>query len=152
MTITAYAKDDFYCNHFSMDMFLSLIIKVFRFVPTSEHVSSSMCQCTWRAKGTGGPPLLILPHFISSVLLVLQLALAVSILRHAVVISEGSSKLDVLSKVLPFHYLICFSQHVWELDVALWLALFGGSFVFLDVGPSILFLVFPLFWVLWFFL
>ncbi len=91
-------KDDFYCNHFSMDMFLSLIIKVFRFVPTSEHVSSSMCQCTWRAKGTGGPPLLILPHFISSVLLVLQLALAVSILRHAVVISEGSSELEVLSK------------------------------------------------------
>jgi hypothetical protein len=83
---------------FSMDMFLSLIIKVFRFVPTSEHVSSSMCQCTWRAKGTRGPPLLILPHFISSALLVLQLALAVSTLRHTVVISEGSSKLDVLSK------------------------------------------------------
>jgi hypothetical protein len=32
--------------------------------------------------------------------------------------------------------------------VALWLAVFGGSFVFLDVGPSILFLVFPFFWVL----
>jgi hypothetical protein len=32
----------------------------------------------------------------------------------------------------------------------LWWALLGGSFVFLDVGPSILFLVFPLFWVLWF--
>jgi hypothetical protein len=32
----------------------------------------------------------------------------------------------------------------------LWFALLGGSFVFLDVGPSILFLVFPLFWVLWF--
>jgi hypothetical protein len=29
-------------------------------------------------------------------------------------------------------------------------ALLGGSFVFLDAGPSILFLVFPsLFWVLW---
>ncbi len=28
--------------------------------------------------------------------------------------------------------------------------LLGGSFVFLDVGPSILFLVFPLFWLLWF--
>jgi hypothetical protein len=27
----------------------------------------------------------------------------------------------------------------------LWSALLGGSFVFLDVGPSILFLVFPLF-------
>jgi hypothetical protein len=32
----------------------------------------------------------------------------------------------------------------------LWFALLGGgSFVLLDVGPSILFLVFPLFWVLW---
>jgi hypothetical protein len=33
----------------------------------------------------------------------------------------------------------------------LWFALLGGSFVFLDMGPSILFLVFPLlFWVLGF--
>jgi hypothetical protein len=32
----------------------------------------------------------------------------------------------------------------------LWLALLGDSFVFLDVGPSILFLVFPLLGVLWF--
>jgi hypothetical protein len=32
----------------------------------------------------------------------------------------------------------------------LWFALLGGSFVFLDVGPSILFLVFPIFGVLWF--
>jgi hypothetical protein len=30
----------------------------------------------------------------------------------------------------------------------LWLTLLSGSFVFLDVGPSILFLVFSLFWVL----
>jgi hypothetical protein len=32
----------------------------------------------------------------------------------------------------------------------LWLTLLGGSFVYLDVGPSIMFLVFPFFWVLWF--
>jgi hypothetical protein len=32
----------------------------------------------------------------------------------------------------------------------LWFAFLGGSFVFLDVGPMILFFVFPLFWVLWF--
>jgi hypothetical protein len=32
----------------------------------------------------------------------------------------------------------------------LWFTLLGDSFVFLDVGPSISFLVFPLFWVLWF--
>jgi len=32
----------------------------------------------------------------------------------------------------------------------LWFALLGGSFVFMDLGSSILFLVFPLFWVLWF--
>jgi hypothetical protein len=31
----------------------------------------------------------------------------------------------------------------------LWFALLGGSFVFLDVGHTILFFVFPLFWVLW---
>ncbi len=31
----------------------------------------------------------------------------------------------------------------------LWFALLGGSFVFLDVGPSLLFLVLSLSWVLW---
>jgi len=54
---------------------------------------------------------------------------------------------------------------LWELDVALvvcplrwfgnlmfplWFALLGGSFVFLDMGASILFLVFTHFRVLWF--
>jgi len=39
---------------------------------------------------------------------------------------------------------------VHELDVSLVVfALLDGSFVFLDVGPFILFLVFPFFWVLW---
>jgi hypothetical protein len=33
----------------------------------------------------------------------------------------------------------------------LWFALLGGSFVFLDVGISILFLVFPFVLVLWLF-
>jgi hypothetical protein len=33
----------------------------------------------------------------------------------------------------------------------LWFAFLGGSFVFLNVRISILFLVFPLFWVLWLF-
>jgi hypothetical protein len=37
----------------------------------------------------------------------------------------------------------------WKLQVPLQFALLGGSFVFLDVGPSILFLIFPLFRVLW---
>jgi hypothetical protein len=32
----------------------------------------------------------------------------------------------------------------------LWFALLGGSFIFLDMSPSILFFVFPFFWVLWF--
>jgi hypothetical protein len=32
----------------------------------------------------------------------------------------------------------------------LWFALLGGSFVLVDMGPSILSLVFPLFWVFWF--
>ncbi len=34
----------------------------------------------------------------------------------------------------------------------LWFTFLGGFFVFLDVDPSILFLVLPLFWVLWFFM
>jgi uncharacterized membrane protein len=44
--------------------------------------------------------------------------------------------------------LLCMSR---TLMFPLWFALLGGYFfVFLDVGPSILFLVFPLFWILLF--
>jgi len=32
----------------------------------------------------------------------------------------------------------------------LWFVLLGGSFAFLDMGPFILFLVFPIFLVFWF--
>jgi hypothetical protein len=39
-------------------------------------------------------------------------------------------------------------EGVGELDVPLVGALIGGLFVFLDIGISILFLVFPFFWVL----
>jgi hypothetical protein len=48
-------------------------------------------------------------------------------------------------------YLICYlnSKGFENLMVPLWFALLGGSFVFLDMGPSILFLVFLPFWVLW---
>jgi hypothetical protein len=46
------------------------------------------------------------------------------------------------------------TKHAFEknymLMFPLWLALLSGSFVFLDMGPSILFLVFRLLWVLWF--
>jgi hypothetical protein len=50
----------------------------------------------------------------------------------------------ILSHYLLVPYLIWFSQEegVWELEFPLWLTLLGGSFVFLDVGLSILFLVF----------
>jgi hypothetical protein len=72
---------------------------------------------------------------------------AISILRWVVVVDEGFFRLGILSDSPPFPYLICFSwqEGVWELDIPLWFALIGGSFVFLDVGPPILFLVFPLF-------
>jgi len=95
----------------------------------------------WVVKGTKGPLLSILHTFDrQKVLVVLQHAHAISILRHARVVGEGSSKLAVLSGGPPlslFHMFL------------LWFSLLGGSSVFLDVGPSILFLVFPLFRLLW---
>ncbi len=50
-------------------------------------------------------------------------------------------------EVLPFPYLICFLQQekVQELDAPLVVNPLGDSFVSLDVGPSILFLIFSLF-------
>jgi hypothetical protein len=64
---------------------------------------------------------------------------AVSVLRLAVAGDEGSIRLSV-------------EEGDCELDVLpLWFSLFGDSFVFLDMGPSILFFVsFFLVWVLWF--
>ncbi len=46
-------------------------------------------------------------------------------------------------------YVSCNRKGLGNLMFLLWSALLGGSFVFLDAGPSILFLVFLLFWVLW---
>jgi len=63
----------------------------------------------------------------------LQHGQAISILQCVVAVGEGSTRLSVLLGGPSFYYWICFLQPegVWELDV--------------------LFLVFPLFWVLWFF-
>jgi hypothetical protein len=74
-------------------------------------------------------------------------------LRWAFAVGEGFSKLSVLSGGPPFPYLICFSrwERVWELDVPLvvcplrWFFLSSWAWVL-----PFLFLVFPLFWVLWF--
>jgi hypothetical protein len=65
-------------------------------------------------------------------------------LRHVVTIDERFFKLSILLRG-PSLFLIYMLLETGELDVPLWFALLVGSFVFLDVGPSILFLVFPLF-------
>jgi len=76
----------------------------------------------------------------------------ISILKHFA-IGKGSSRLAVLSKrsyPFPIWYAYCKRRGFKNLMFPLWFTLLGGSFVFLDMGPSILFLVFPLLWVLWF--
>jgi len=78
-------------------------------------------------------------------LMALYYAHAVSILRH--VVNEGL--FELLSKGLPlfvFDMFFCDERGFGNLMFPLWFVLLGGSFVFLDMGPSILFLVFPLFW------
>ncbi len=83
----------------------------------------------------------------------LQCVQAVLILWHAIVVGEGSSRLGILpGGPSPFiiWYASCNMRKFRNVMFPLWFGLLGGSFVFLDVGPSILFLVFPLTWVLWF--
>jgi hypothetical protein len=71
-------------------------------------------------------------------------------LRHVIVVGEGFSRLGIILKGHPLLLLDIFLATRGGLRTDIAFALLGGYFVFLDVGPSILFLVFPLFWVLWF--
>ncbi len=80
-----------------------------------------------------------------------QRAQAVSILRLAVEVSEGSSRLVILSggpSLSLFDMLVSTGRGFRNLMFPLWFALVVGFFVFLEVGSSILFIVLPLFWVL----
>jgi hypothetical protein len=74
----------------------------------------------WGVKGTGCLPLLILHAFYKhKVSLALQRAHVISILKHVIVISEGSSRLNVLSRVLPLSLfdMLLATRGVQELDV-----------------------------------
>jgi hypothetical protein len=73
------------------------------FTPTYIHVSSLMCQRdVGGVKGIGGPPLSILCTFYRrKVSMALEHAQAISILKHVVVIGEGSFKLGVISRGPP---------------------------------------------------
>ncbi len=58
--------------------------------------------------------------------------------------NEGSSRLGIISRGSPFFLFDMFfakGEGFMNLIFPLWFALLGGSFVFLDMGPSILFLV-----------
>jgi hypothetical protein len=60
---------------------------------------------TWGMKGIGGLPLSVLCTFYRQrVLVTLLCAHVVSILKVVITISEGSSKLNILSKYPPFLY------------------------------------------------
>jgi hypothetical protein len=70
----------------------------------------------------------------------------VSVLRHVVAMGEGLFKLGVFSKGPPLSYYASRNKRGFgNLMFHLWFMLLGGTFVFLGVSPSILFLVFP-FW------
>ncbi len=61
------------------------------------------------------------------------------ILKHAIAVGEGFSKLGILSKGPPlslFDMLIA-RKGVQKLDFPLVVCLLGGSFIFLDMGLSI---------------
>jgi len=67
-------------------------------------------------------------------------------LKCVVIVGEGSSRLNILSISSPLSLFDMFfvkGGGFKNLMFPLWLALLGGSFIFLHMGPSILFLVFP---------
>ncbi len=71
------------------------------------------------------------------------------------VLAIGSSRLGVLLGGPPlslFDMLLATRRGFENLMFPLWSTKLGGSFVFLDACPSILFLGFPLLWVFWFIL
>ncbi len=68
-------------------------------------------------------------------------------MKCVVAVGEGSSRLGILLGSSPhslFDIFFCERRGFKKLMFPLWFALQGGSFVFLDVGPSISFLVSPL--------
>jgi len=66
-------------------------------------------------------------------------------LKHVITVNEGFSKLNIILESLPLSLFECFlrKEGVRELDVPFVVRLLNGSYVFLDVGLSFLFFVFP---------
>jgi len=76
----------------------------------------------WSRKGTKSPPLLVLCSFYRQKMsMALQRTHIDSILKQVVTTGEGSSRLVILSGLLPFSLIICFMQLVEVL-------VFSGSF------------------------
>jgi hypothetical protein len=79
-------------------MFFLLAIKVFEYLHQKDNV------LTWcgERKDTWSPPLSILCSFYKQrVSVVLQWVQAISMSKHVVIVSEGSSKPNILSNVCP---------------------------------------------------
>jgi hypothetical protein len=98
-TVVAQAKEGLYHDQHSIDAFLPLTIKVFRSL--HQQVDDFFHQCVdmaWSAKGTSGLALVILHvSFRQRVLVALHKTQTICILRHAIIVNEGFSRLSVLS-------------------------------------------------------
>jgi len=106
----------------------------------------------WNTKGSRGPPFSILGSFyMQKVLMALQQTQVTFISRHAIIVSEGSSNLSVLSSdpllflsdifFAPggFEYLTCSRSFCGPPPLVVF-------FFCQDLGPIILYLFSPLFW------
>jgi hypothetical protein len=87
-------KDGFYHDQFPTDIFLPIAIEVVGCLHQQEDGFLHRCvNMAWGAKGTRSSPLLVLHSFYKQgVVVALQQAQAISILKRAIRISEGSSK------------------------------------------------------------
>jgi hypothetical protein len=96
-------KDGFYRDQFPMNIFLPLAIEVFRCLHQQEDGFLHQCaNMAWGAKGTRSSHLLVLHSFYKQrVIVALQRAQVIFILKCAITIGESSSRLNILSRGPP---------------------------------------------------
>jgi hypothetical protein len=99
-----------------------------------DHVFHQCASMAWSTKGINGLPLMVLCAFYrQKMLIALQRMHTDSILKHVIIVGEGSSKLTIFSSFVSLSFFICFLQLVGDLEHNLFLCPFVTHFGFLHL-------------------